>query len=381
MTYFQGVEATAGAADHRQNCGNSDASGCCDQSCWPLLSWRRRNGRGILQHGILQVMTCIILQVVSTMQILEGVFSGSYSKKDGTIPAPSADLQALHCAALSSWSLLLTLLTSGDVFRLATTQVCIIDSWDLWKAFFLGKIAWFDDVHGCKFIEPLNDKRRQDKLYFGKSAHNVQKIQAFTLAWNPGLLSEGLAPLHRRWPSNHCWWKSRSSPRVCLRLWLTVWAQRPQWTHCCGKIGQLLIVHWASLFCLRWDSWQQTPTSPGARRTGRSRGAASGTCWGGWRRESRPARRSSSAGRCSGWTPGSPCSSTSGSARSSDPGLISTSPPTICSGRSLSLETPCLSLMQAPMTSQARRSETLPTKWPKKIAPSSGVKTGTKGRL
>ena len=64
-----------------------------------------------------------ILQVVSTMQILEGVFSGSYSKKDGTIPAPSADLQALHCAALSSWSLLLTLLTSGDVFRLATTQV------------------------------------------------------------------------------------------------------------------------------------------------------------------------------------------------------------------------------------------------------------------
>ena len=57
------------------------------------------------------------------MQILEGVFSGSYAKKDGSIPAPSADLQALHCAALSSWSLLLTLLTSGDVFRIATTQV------------------------------------------------------------------------------------------------------------------------------------------------------------------------------------------------------------------------------------------------------------------
>lgn len=62
-------------------------------------------------------------EVVSTMQVLESVFSASYSKKDGTIPAPPADLQALHCAALSSWSLLLTLLTSGDVFRLATTQV------------------------------------------------------------------------------------------------------------------------------------------------------------------------------------------------------------------------------------------------------------------
>ena len=65
-------------------------------------------------------------KVVSTMQILEGVFSGSYAKKDGSIPAPSADLQALHCAALSSWSLLLTLLTSGDVFRIATTQVSIL---------------------------------------------------------------------------------------------------------------------------------------------------------------------------------------------------------------------------------------------------------------
>ena len=68
------------------------------------------------------------------MQILEGVFSGSYSKKDGSIPAPSADLQALHCAALSSWSLLLTLLTSGDVFRLATTQVFTIHSEDMFSA-------------------------------------------------------------------------------------------------------------------------------------------------------------------------------------------------------------------------------------------------------
>ena len=68
-------------------------------------------------------VTMLPNKVVSTMQILEGVFSGSYAKKDGSIPAPSADLQALHCAALSSWSLLFTLLTSGDVFRIATTQV------------------------------------------------------------------------------------------------------------------------------------------------------------------------------------------------------------------------------------------------------------------
>ena len=114
-----------------------------------------------------------ILQVVSTMQILEGVFSGSYSKKDGTIPAPSADLQALHCAALSSWSLLLTLLTSGDVFRLATTQVFTIPiSWGLLIA----------------------------------------------RAKSPGLLAERLTPLHGRRPAYHGWRESRSSPRVCLRL-------------------------------------------------------------------------------------------------------------------------------------------------------------------
>ena len=78
---------------------------------------------GILQIPMFLHVTMLPNKVVSTMQILEGVFSGSYAKKDGSIPAPSADLQALHCAALSSWSLLLTLLTSGDVFRIATTQV------------------------------------------------------------------------------------------------------------------------------------------------------------------------------------------------------------------------------------------------------------------
>ena len=85
------------------------------------------------------------------MQILEGVFSGSYSKKDGSIPAPSADLQALHCAALSSWSLLLTLLTSGDVFRLATTQVFTIPvSKDMLS---VNKLL---DLMMCHYLSALN---------------------------------------------------------------------------------------------------------------------------------------------------------------------------------------------------------------------------------
>merc|ERR1711881_203798 len=60
---------------------------------------------------------------VSTMEVLEGVFSASYCKKDGTVPQPSPEHQALHCAALSSWTLLLTLLAPADVYRRADTTV------------------------------------------------------------------------------------------------------------------------------------------------------------------------------------------------------------------------------------------------------------------
>jgi len=60
---------------------------------------------------------------VATMEVLEGVFSSSFAKKDGTVPTVNPELQALHCAALSSWSLLLTLLSSGDVFRVADKHV------------------------------------------------------------------------------------------------------------------------------------------------------------------------------------------------------------------------------------------------------------------
>lgn len=42
------------------------------------------------------------------MTILEGVFSASYHKGDGTVPAITPEVAPLHYAALSAWSLLLT---------------------------------------------------------------------------------------------------------------------------------------------------------------------------------------------------------------------------------------------------------------------------------
>lgn len=62
-------------------------------------------------------------EVVSTMATLEIIFSGSFVKKDGTVPTPPPEQQSLHCAALSAWSLLLTLLSSGEVFRIANNHV------------------------------------------------------------------------------------------------------------------------------------------------------------------------------------------------------------------------------------------------------------------
>ena len=44
FVHIQGAEATAGAADDGQNGGSNDARCRGDQPCWPLLSWRRRNG-------------------------------------------------------------------------------------------------------------------------------------------------------------------------------------------------------------------------------------------------------------------------------------------------------------------------------------------------
>lgn len=52
--------------------------------------------------------------VMTLMQQLEGIFSGSYLKGDKTPIAVVADAGALHAAALSAWGLLLTLIPSGD---------------------------------------------------------------------------------------------------------------------------------------------------------------------------------------------------------------------------------------------------------------------------
>ncbi|EFN65230.1 Interferon-related developmental regulator 1 [Camponotus floridanus] len=52
------------------------------------------------------------------MQLLSSIFSGSYLKGNGAIANISTDVAALHAAAISSWTLLLTVITSADIYNL-----------------------------------------------------------------------------------------------------------------------------------------------------------------------------------------------------------------------------------------------------------------------
>jgi len=63
-------------------------------------------------------------EVVNTMAVLEGIFSASYTKAEWTnLPSFPPDITALHSSCLSAWSLLLTLLSSGEVNRLANSTI------------------------------------------------------------------------------------------------------------------------------------------------------------------------------------------------------------------------------------------------------------------
>lgn len=56
--------------------------------------------------------------IVQLMRSMETIYSASYLKGNGTVPVISAEVAALHAAAISSWSLLLTLMSPGDVYML-----------------------------------------------------------------------------------------------------------------------------------------------------------------------------------------------------------------------------------------------------------------------
>lgn len=58
-------------------------------------------------------------EVLNLMSEMQTIFCGSYLKGDGNLQTSvNIELATLHAAALSTWSLLLTLMSPGDVYSL-----------------------------------------------------------------------------------------------------------------------------------------------------------------------------------------------------------------------------------------------------------------------
>jgi hypothetical protein len=59
---------------------------------------------------------------VQMCQLFEGIFAGSFLKGDNTPSSAPADAAVLHAAALSSWALLITLISPGDLVSMVGTK-------------------------------------------------------------------------------------------------------------------------------------------------------------------------------------------------------------------------------------------------------------------
>lgn len=59
---------------------------------------------------------------IEIMQLLSSIFSGSYLKGNGAIATISSEVAVLHAAAISSWTLLLTVMAPADIYNLLASD-------------------------------------------------------------------------------------------------------------------------------------------------------------------------------------------------------------------------------------------------------------------
>ncbi|XP_046677714.1 interferon-related developmental regulator 2 isoform X3 [Homalodisca vitripennis] len=108
--------------------------------------------------------------LADTHRTLLSVFSGSYSKGDGTTPSVPVELATLHAAALSAWSLLLTIIDIHAFTDPNLTQMSgLLDSPHLDVRMAAGEVIalmmergrQYDDDYEWEAGEQLIDKLRQ----------------------------------------------------------------------------------------------------------------------------------------------------------------------------------------------------------------------------
>lgn len=59
-----------------------------------------------------------VTDTIEITQLLSNIFAGSYLKGNGAVATISAEVAALHAAAISSWTLLVTIMTPSDIYNL-----------------------------------------------------------------------------------------------------------------------------------------------------------------------------------------------------------------------------------------------------------------------
>ncbi|XP_053987762.1 interferon-related developmental regulator 2 [Hylaeus anthracinus] len=63
-----------------------------------------------------------VVDTIEIVQLLSGIFSGSYLKGNGAIQNISSEMAALHATAISSWTLLLTVMSPADIHNLLASD-------------------------------------------------------------------------------------------------------------------------------------------------------------------------------------------------------------------------------------------------------------------
>lgn len=62
------------------------------------------------------------VDTIEVIQLLANIFAGSYLKGNGATASVTSDTAALHASAITSWTLLLTLMPPSEIYNLFSSD-------------------------------------------------------------------------------------------------------------------------------------------------------------------------------------------------------------------------------------------------------------------
>lgn len=186
-------------------------------------------------------------------QLLSSIFAGSYLKGNGAIANVSTDMAALHVAAISSWTLLLTVMTSADIYNLFTSDktnsympslnrlcellesphldVRLTAGEALAVIFELGRdfSCDYEQVWALDLVEVLRDLATDSNKYRAKKDRKQQRANFRDIL---RYIEEDIVPeMHVRFGQEV--------------LYLEGWCARTQYNACCRLLGPGINIHLA----------------------------------------------------------------------------------------------------------------------------------------